>query len=91
MEKQISRIEKFVDSLQHGELQEEQSMVLQCDIDGIGGDNTSDCANYVAGACNVTNTQICMNYGVCNNATNVTGCRNYPSYPTDPTGCLIEV
>ena len=90
MEKQISRIEKFVDSLSLGELQEKQSIVLQSELDEVGGSNISDCYNRIPASCNTTNTQLCFNYGVCADATNVTGCRNYPSYPTDPTGCLIE-
>ena len=92
MEKQISRVEKFVEALSHGELKEKQSVVLSEELDEIGGINRQYCENYLPQACNTTNYNVCVNHEVCDgNADNQSECGNVPitPIPINSDGCLI--
>lgn len=76
------RIENFLMSLEtNGMLTgEQQSMVLQSELDMIGGANTGDCTNKVAETCGGVNS-VCANFGVaCGGGLN-SKCSNEPIKP----------
>lgn len=58
----LSRIDDFVNSLGNSGLTENQeSVLLTCDLDSIGGNNDKNC-NNASSACETTNTG-CTNRG----------------------------
>lgn len=79
---QIARIEGFINSLEHNPMGEEtQALVLQSELDLIGGDNSGNCTNSSLSACRGTNYG-CKNYdGACGGSTNKKGCENTGSGP----------
>ncbi len=83
---QITRIEKFLGSLENPELQEVQQVhVLQADIHSVGGDNGVGCNNGEEYSCSGTNRKNCTNHsGVCGGSDNRRGCTNLPGPPGVP-------
>lgn len=78
MDKQISRIEEFVNSLTDGKLQPEECIVLSSELSLIGGDNgRGSCTNQDVKACGGVNKR-CTNHGVCGTSDNTKNCINKP-------------
>lgn len=84
MNKQLSKIAEFVNSIESTQMTEEQqALVLSSTVKIIGGANgTGQCSNYDADACGGTNKR-CTNYGVCGTSDNTKNCINKPVIDTD--------
>lgn len=79
MNKQLSKIEEFVTSVESTQMADEQlSLVLSSSSNVIGGANGSgQCSNYDEEACGGVNKR-CTNYGVCGTSDNTKNCINKP-------------
>lgn len=87
MDKKLSRIASFIESLPVDESMEDcQFAVLPTEMSHVGsGDNGGNCENYQLKQCNESkNGGNCVNHGVCGKSKNDGDCKNYlnPS-PTD--------
>lgn len=79
MNKQLSKIEEFVTSVESTQMADEQlSLVLSSSSNVIGGANgKGQCSNYDVDACGGVNKR-CTNYGVCGTSDNTRNCINKP-------------
>lgn len=90
MKKREQRIASFIDSIKCEEINSDsQGVLLNADMDSIGGDNSKDCKNYQASACAyVNNGGACKNFGVCDSSDNKGSCENRPPVPVVDPGPL---
>lgn len=86
MDKQISKINEFINSLSNDVLNDHQSVMLSAESEYVGGDNTETCTNVELSACNGTN-YICTNKGTCTGSSNK-NCVNMPPINTGNPDCV---
>ena len=77
METQLSKIEKFLQSIEQKELDQEQQSFIRTSCGTVFGGNNgrSNCQNYDATACGGVNKR-CTNHGVCGTSDNSKSCDN---------------
>ena len=86
MDKQISKINEFINSLSNDVLNDHQSVMLSAESEYIGGDNVGTCINAELNACKGSNYS-CTNYGTCTGSSNGK-CTNMPPINTGNPDCV---
>lgn len=89
MDKKLSRIASFIESLPVDESMEDCRLaVLPTEMSQIGADNGGNCQNYLREQCyKGKNEANCVNYdGVCGKSENKGSCKSLPA-----NDCLVTV
>lgn len=86
MNKQLAKINRYVDGLVASSTFEDTQSMLLCSVDNsIGGDNYDKCVNYAESVCSVENN-LCTNFleNVCAKADNKQCLNPLPTNMMDP-------